>query len=252
MPGTPKTKASELIDKLNDLLHQEERDEFTLRKIKKEAENLMSSDAFNAYILLGMLASLENDVDAMRKNYLAALKLRPNDWDANFNYSTSLNNLCFVSEAREYAEKAYNGNRGNLTSLSFLIEISLKSGRIREARKWLKHFQALSPEEVNEDESLILEAHEMVVGSRVSDEYVEQLLELSFSIMRRNDITPKNFEIEILTDEESRWLNFTIEVPRPPAEVVNLDFEAAEQLAKSKIPTQVTDAVIVTFSSEVD
>lgn len=251
MPATPKTKASELIEKINALLHQEERDEFTLRKIRKGAENLRQSDAFNAYVSLGMLASLENDADGMRTNHLAALKLQPNDPNANFNYSTSLNNLSFYSEARGYAEIACNGARESLEYLSLLIDISLKIGRIRDARKWLERFQLLSPKKANENESLILDANELLDDSGVSDENVEQLLEFSLSVLRRQDVIPKRFEIATLTDDESRWLNFTIIIPQQPREVVSLDFEVAEQLARSEVPSQVTDAVIVTFSSEV-
>ena len=98
MSAAPKSKTSKLIEKMNDLVNRRDRDEFTLRRIKSEAEKLRSSDAFNSYILLGMLASLANNVDEMRLNHLAALKLQPNDPTGNINYSTSLNNLCFYSE----------------------------------------------------------------------------------------------------------------------------------------------------------
>lgn len=251
MSAAPKTKASKLIEELNVLLHQGERDEFTLRRIKSEAEKLRSSDAFNAYILLGMLASLENNVDEMRMNHLAALKLQPNEPNANFNYSTSLNNLCFYSEAREFSVKAYLGGPGNLQILSSLIEICVRSGRIREARKWLERFQALSPKKVNENEGLILEANELLDDGCVSDDEVEEILELSASALRSNKVIPNRVGIETLSDEESYWLNYMFEVQRPPADIVELNFEAAERLANSEIPARATDAVIVTFTSAV-
>ena len=251
MSAAPKTKASKLIEKMNDLVNRRDRDEFTLRKIRKEAEKLRSSDAFNAYILLGMLASLENDVDEMRLNHLAALKLRPDDPNANFNYSTSLNNLCFYSEAREFAVKAYLGGPGNLQILSSLIEICVRSGRIREARKWLRKIEKLEPEVVIENKNIILEAYDLFSEFDVSDDDVEEILRLSLSALHHNKVVPTKIIIETLSDEESYWLNYMFEVQRPPADIVELNFEAAERLANSEIPARATDAVIVTFTSAV-
>ena len=97
-----------------------------------------------------------------------------------------------------------------------------------------------------------MQAGKLLDDYGVSDDDVEKLVTLSLSVLHRHKIYPHRERIETLEDEDSDWLNFTIEVSRPPAEVVNLDFEAAEQLAKSKIPTKVTDAVIVNFSSKVN
>lgn len=252
MPATPKTKASELIEKINALLHQEERDEFTLRKTKSEAENLRSSDAFSAYVSLGMLASLENDENGMRKNHLAALKLQPNDSNGNLNYSTSLNNLGFYSEAKEYAHNAYEGNRGNSTILSYLIERCFKSGRVSEARNWLEKWETEFPKGACESKEIILKASKLLDSHGVNDDDVEKLVNLSSSVLHRHQIYPHRAKTETLTDEESHWLNYTLEVQRPPEEIVNLIFESAMELAKSNIPSQVTDAVIVTYSSALD
>ena len=251
MPAASKTKASKLIEKLNALLHQKERNEFTLRKFRKEAENLRSSDAFSAYLLLGMLASLDNDVDKLRKNHLAALNLRPDDPDANFNYSMSLINLCFYSEARVLAEKAYQGSRGNLKYLSFLIEICLKSGRIREARKWLHKFEELKPEVEIENKRIIQEAFGLLSEAHVSDDEVDEVLEMSSSVLRHNKIAPNIINIGTLSDEYSYWLQYLFEVEETPENIADLNFDVAMRLAESIIPAKVTNAVIATFTSAV-
>ena len=251
MSAAPKSKTSKLIEQMNDLVIRRDRDELTLRRIKSEAEKLRSSDAFSAYILLGMLASLEYNADEMRANHLAALKLRPNDSNANFNYSTSLNNHCFYSEAREYAEKAHLGDPGDLQFLTWLIEKSLNFGRIREARKWLHKSEELKPKGVNEYKNIIVEAYELLTEIDVSDDEVEEILEISASALRSNRVTPNKINIETLSDEDSYWLNYMFELQRPPAEITDMNFEAAERLANSEVPARATDAVIVTFTSAV-
>ena len=121
MPIKPKRKASELIEQLNLLLHQESRDEVSLRRIRREAEALRSTDATGAFNLLGMLASLEQDAAGVIDNHSKALAMNPNDPEANIHYSTSLNNLGYYSEAREYAKKAYLANPAELFVLNYLI-----------------------------------------------------------------------------------------------------------------------------------
>lgn len=252
MPAAPKTKASELIEKVNALLNREERDEFTLRKIKIEAEKLRPSNAFSAYVLLGMLASLEDDVDEMRANHLAALKLRPNDPVGNLNYSTSLVHLGFYSEAREYALKAYEGNRGSATFLSLLIDRCYKSGRVQQAKGWIHEWETLNPEQDHDLKNSILAANELLKEDGIGDEVVEELVELSLDVLRRNNFHPDGVDIEFLADEDSRWLNYTFIVRQSPDIIVNLIFESAKELAMSNIPSQATDAVIVTNSSALD
>ena len=249
MPVKAKTKASQLIERINALRRQEEMDEFTLRKIRKEVEALQLSDAFNAYILFGSLASIEQDLDGVRDNYSKALKMRPDDRDANINYSISLNNLGFFTEAREFAEKAYPADQADLVLLDYLINRSWVSGRIRDAQKWLERWDIVNPKSANELTEFISNASELLDENGVSDDDVERLLQLKISVLHKQKIYPSRSIGETLEDEDSCWLNYFFEVRLPPKEVVELNFKAAEKLAKSDIPTYVTDSVIVTFTS---
>ena len=247
----PKSKASQLIEQVNALRLQEERDDFTLRKIRKEVEDLRATDAYSTYMLLGMLASIEHDINGVRKYHSKALKMHPNDLEANTNYSTSLGHLGFYTEAREFAEKAYLADQADLELLDFLIEQSWVSGRIRDAHKWLERWDAVTPKDADPRSEIISEASELLDEDGVSDDDVEKLLQLKMSVLHKQEIYPSDSLIDTLEDEESRWLNYFFEVRLPPKDVAALNFEAAKKLALSNIPIYVTDSVIVTFTSAV-
>ena len=251
MPVKAKTKASELFKLLNVLFLGEDRDEFTLRKIKKETEALRSSDAFAAYILLGGLASLEHDVEGMRRNHSKAIKIRPDDPDANINYASSLKNLGFYTEARKFAERAYLADQTYLRTLNDLIEMCWASGRVREAMKWLRRWKLEEHGKANDTREATIRATELLDENGVSDDEVERLVQLKLSVLHKEKIYPSRSIGVPMEDEESRWLNYLVEVRLSPKEVVELNFKAADKLAKSDIPTSVTNSVIVTFTSAV-
>ncbi|MCZ6533586.1 MAG: hypothetical protein O7A08_11565 [SAR324 cluster bacterium] len=251
MPIKPKRKASKLIKQLNLLLHQESRDEVSLRKFKKDVESLRSSDAFSAYILLGGLASKEQDVEGMRENHSKALKIRPKYPDANINYANSLKHLGFYTEAREHAQRALLADHTHLPTLNDLIEMCLFSGRIREAKKWLRNLRRIKHEKANESRKLILRASELLDECGVSDDDVERLLQLKMSVLHKQKVYPARTIADTFEDEESAWLNFFVEVNVSPAKAVELNFKAAGELAVSDIPPYVTDSVVATFTSVV-
>ena len=249
MVAKPKSKASQLLKQINALRIQEERDEFTLRKIKKEVEDLRATDTIAAYILLGGLAVIERDVAGMRDNYSKALKMHPDDVEAIINYSTSLLHLGFYTEARVFAEKAYLADQADLEILDYLIDRSWVSGRIRDARKWLERWDDVNPKNAHARAEIISDATELLDEDGVTDDDVESLLQLNMSVLHAQMVYPSSAVGETLEDEDSCWLSYFFEIRLPPKEVVELNFKAAEKQALSDIPIHVTDSVIVTFTS---
>src|SRR3989344_2436531 len=117
----PKTQASELIDRLNDLIRRDERSDFVLKQIRRDADRLKKIDAATSYLLLGMVACLERNITATREFHEKALKLR-DDFVTNSNYATSLYRIGAIIEAISYRERAVKLEPGNLTVLEKLID----------------------------------------------------------------------------------------------------------------------------------
>lgn len=101
-----KTKFEEFTDILNDMIRdRSERNDFQLRKIRLEAKKLVQDDPVQAYILLGMIACVENDMENMHRNHKNAIHLC-NNFDTNASYATSLLNSKLFHESYDMALKA--------------------------------------------------------------------------------------------------------------------------------------------------
>jgi len=166
-----KPAAARLIERLNVLLGEKNRSPFVLSTLKKEAQALLKTDAFHAYVVLGMIACLEQNVDEMHKNHLKALNLYPHEPLASINYAASLANLGFNSEASKQYRKAYQLEPANLNVLSGLMEALTFAGQVREARKLLVNdWKKKSPSSPYEREDLVMHLAEFLDKQEISDD----------------------------------------------------------------------------------
>lgn len=107
MPSVPVTKASRLIDALNDLAREGRRNDIALANIRRQAEALRAHDRSGACMVLGAISSLLGDEKAMHRYHLASLECAANKGDAYFNYATSLIFINNYSGALELLQNAY-------------------------------------------------------------------------------------------------------------------------------------------------
>ncbi len=102
-----KTKYGDFTTTLNNMIKGNiEPNEFQLTKIKKEAIKIAHDEPVEAYLLLGMVACVENDEENMHKHHKNAISLR-SDFDTNGLYAISLLNSDLFSDAYDRAHVAY-------------------------------------------------------------------------------------------------------------------------------------------------
>lgn len=92
----PERKHNELLEQLDTLLY--EPNEFTLRRIEREANALIKSDAAYAYMVLGVVASLRPDLAKIDEFFNKALALS-NDPVIRGNYVVSLGRVGRYADA---------------------------------------------------------------------------------------------------------------------------------------------------------
>ena len=104
----PKTVTEDLIDQLNALIASGRKDnQILIQRIKKQSDDLLKIDAFEAYIVKGILASYHDRPFAeVSAHFDRALMMEPNSCLAHLNYSIACCYAGLYSKELFHIEKA--------------------------------------------------------------------------------------------------------------------------------------------------
>jgi tetratricopeptide (TPR) repeat protein len=243
----PKTAGDALIERVNHLLENNERNEFILRSVKKEAEALTKSDAFQAYLVLGMIACLERNLETVRDFHSRALKIHDN-FIANINYATSLSNLGAYSEAISYYEKAVRQQPENIKALDDFIDAEFNALHFLSAKKLLEKWKKLIPEKKHRHEILIDKVLTTFNKKAISDEEAGNLHGIATDIIYRNKATHAGNTILVLEEDNAEWVDYEILVKKDVAAVVEMNCSLADRAAE-KISPKVLSSIVIRYSA---
>jgi hypothetical protein len=221
----------ELVEQVNALLRQTQRNELAIARTRIEARKLLATDPVAAHELLGMLAALEFDQDAMRQEFDAALRIAPKDSRLLLNFAISLQRLGFDREGRAMAEKTYQLKRGSLAALDEVIRQCFLSCRVDLALDWLQERQSKAQAKQHPMEADILALHRLFKSRRVRPERVERMLEQVVELLRARSIFAVRRTVAISSDEEDTWLSVQLEIDEPVETIVGLNCLLADMLA---------------------
>lgn len=242
----PQSKANELIEELNKLNRTEQKNPFALKQIKAEVEKLRKTDALSAYVILGMIACIERDVEAMIAHHKNAIQLSPGDFGAKFNFGNSLHNLGFFSEACKYHVSAYKLDRGNLTFLDTTIDNMAAAGRMHEVKSWIEEWEKLNPGKIHPKHNHITALCKLLDETEIPDSLAESLQETAMALLRENKIYGCPITTEILSDEGT-LISYEISVPASLKTVAGYNYELSNRIAE-KFDDPRSDKIVFSFS----
>jgi tetratricopeptide (TPR) repeat protein len=146
LKAQPESEVSSLIAELNHFMKTSDFSELDLKRLKKKAENIKNNvDLAAGFSLLGAIASLENDIEAMRSYSERAIQQSGGDPLHILNYSSFLKHFKLYEEAYEQALKAYEKDPSDTDSLNELIELACIQNKKDDFEKyssaWYKLFR---------------------------------------------------------------------------------------------------------------
>ena len=243
----PETKASELVDRLNELRKSGERNEVVLAGIKRDAKALARSDAYHANIILGMVACMERDVDKTIEYHSNALDIS-DDAYANSQFSTSLNNLYQHDMSLRYAEKAYRYAPDDLRVLWLYITTAYYAFRFRKACELLNDWKRRAPDEPYPDAVIIENAARFVAGRGLSDDETAEIGKAFSQVMIEPRVEVTTTKTTVLSDESSSWLDRLYHIHGTVDDAVDLNFALADHVAETASPNAM-QAIVARFTS---
>jgi|WetSurMetagenome_2_1015567.scaffolds.fasta_scaffold09228_5 hypothetical protein len=238
------TKTNQLLEEINKIRFMPKVDRFTLIRLEREAQKLLSVDALHAYQFLGILASFRGDVIGVKQNYKKATNLVLTQADKiifSLNYAESLLNIGFFSESLEQVKDI---NFDDLSSkmLKSISATFILSGLFHYAANLVRKYQLI-------DAYFTFSFENFMDEHGITDEQFQKLIEIGVSILHKHQFFDfrNSTEFEFTEDEYSKWLCFVIKIDRSVDEIVEMKYELACALAESDLPTELLLNFIVAY-----
>ena len=243
----PKTKASELVDRIDAFAKSKEKDEFTRTAIIREIDSLQNVDPAYASACRGIMATIARDEPEIRKHFQNAQRLHPHDWWIAFHYSRALHYLGYLRESRKMVHAIYESDRSDLFVLDELIRQSIDSGRALEASELMARRDLLKSDNQHTDEHSIQSFSAFYRRHNVHDDDVEELLEATLNVLSRAGYYHDIANYGVRCDGESEWFSGRLEVAAPVETIVDLNMQLADAQASSDFPPDLMTLVNIMF-----
>ena len=259
------TKANQLYEETERLRLAPKLDTFTLNRLQREANNLLKVDAFNAYQILGALASFEGNITRVRENYEKALNLASINEDKAMilnNYAVSMGIMGYFSEAAKLGIESYN-IFPSLRRAKQNIHHFMRAGLFHHAAELTHKIDNLDLD--NGLFSLISRTTRFMDKHGVSDEELQKLIEITITVLHARQFFDFHYNVQLgflededsqwfhnvqlgfLEDEDSQWFRYVIKVNRSVEEIIEMIYELANQLAEVDLPIKLTSNFITAY-----
>lgn len=169
----PKRKTHQLMEELNNASGLTI-DEFSLNRIKFEAEKLRNSDPAYAYVVLGMVYTLKGNEAEMRNNFNTALSLDKSDKNILDNFATSLARFAHFVESAGYYRSAYDIESYDLKLLKYSMIYSFFGGNFNEVSNLISKYGKLTKNDFSAI-NYMCEALEIVEKHHIHSESCKEL-----------------------------------------------------------------------------
>jgi hypothetical protein len=242
--GQPAPATQELADDLNTYFNGRRKlSDIDLRRLEKKAESLTGKIEYSEYyVFLGFIAALRQDDESVTRHFENALKLVPSsDTKILNNYLAALNSSGQHSEALTQGKNLVKKLNDNGELLTKIIEFAFWSGRFHEALTLLNQLE--SPQQCEWYQGII-DTIELVDSAHLDDDEAEQLQQLAFSLLKKNQLYFSGNKMRIVDD----FIHYEIYVDLPIAQIPALDFELSLTFAE-KLENMRDDVIVFEYKS---
>lgn len=205
---------SELRKRIALFLNTKQIDSMTLEQFKNQVKSLLELEVPNVYLALGTIASLENDIDNVHYYYQQAIERFSRKAKILANYADSLARLGHFSTATNLMLEAYYLLPGGIDYLDDAIHLCGITGRFHLLSELLR----IKTQVTYSFQILVNKIVQLMDETQVTDEELEQLINITLKVLHRYDITVNPGKIRFSMEEDSqyKWFRYTIYTDKVP------------------------------------
>jgi len=221
-----------LWKQLNQFLNTEKIDSIALDEFKNQLESIFAlRKTLDVYLLLGAVASLENNLDEVHHYYQQAIEEFSKKADILASYAESLARIGHFSAATDLMLEAYYLLPGGIDYLEEAIYLCGVTGRFHFVNELLRIKVKLESINASSFQTLIKEIVQFMDEKQVTDEELEKLINTTLTLLHRYNINVKPQQISFsMEQKESKWFRYAIQINTPINEIIQLNSEVAEEL----------------------
>ncbi|MGA2401171.1 MAG: hypothetical protein ABSG91_05620 [Syntrophobacteraceae bacterium] len=237
MPSLPQTETRSLIDEINMLPRVDRHNRFVLNPFKQKANALREKHPDQCFLLLGVIATLENKIDDVRHYFNQALQFGPRKL-TYLNYAVSLSKLARIEEAVEMAWKAYLADPTDLHIIATNMDICISSGRISRAAELANAWFRLCPDGTLRPATALENMPAVFQKYEIDEDALQNALTLVYKLLVERRIYTYSSQYAVSND----FLSFIYEVDINKEECI-----ALEQDAENIISEHLKGGALLTF-----
>ena len=161
--------------------------ELTVRRLEQDARQLMSADVVGAHTVLGGVAALRWDAEAVHHHYRIALQhlATPQTY---FNYAVSLDNVEEGEAAFKAANEAQRRAPGDRVLVDYAAGLALQAGHFATGRQLCAKWSALVPTEAHTLTRRLERLGAAAEQGRFSERAVRRVLAIMRTVQQRERV----------------------------------------------------------------
>ena len=223
------TKASGLVDRINAATNAGETSELALKRIEREARELMIADPEAAHTALGGIAVLRGRVDDVRRHHRIALEQSGHSAQASRNYSVSLMRLGEVTDAFNAARDALRHAPDDADALRQAILAAIDFAHFIEAHEYCDRWNTLFPRNPSPHGTAAKALASAVEREVFREESVREVIGIAHEIRCAENVVLVDSNVEVSPIESDSFL-YRLCVPLLPAGAVALNERFANRI----------------------
>ena len=242
MIPSAQTKQNKIINELVELSFEQRYSPFVLNKYKREAKQLLNIDPGSAHMIMGIVASLECNLNELHHQFKASLRSIEDRVTCLKNYVYVLERLARYEEALAIAKQAYEQYPHHPLAINTYSKTSTYYGAFRRALQTLFELETHiceKPPFLNLLSSIV----EFLDSKNITDDNLQQFVKTTTDSLISRNVYVHNVTFEYHSGDD--WLRYEYFIDVDDDELADIEEEIDKKMGD--IPEHVRDAIIFEF-----